>query len=82
MQKGHQVVPTNGIKCFRDVELEEEHRPIRTVKSSGHVLHKEEVVMNASSLDEGALVDGDQGAHVGPQPQRQQLGEDFGYAMD
>jgi hypothetical protein len=55
LQKVNNVFPTNGVEGFADIKLEEKGRSLVAVQPSSQVLYIEEVVVDASSLDEGAL---------------------------
>jgi hypothetical protein len=49
------IFPTYGVKGLANVEFEKKRRGVVLVKSRGKVLDIQEVVVNASFLDEGAL---------------------------
>ncbi|KAK1666375.1 hypothetical protein QYE76_054534 [Lolium multiflorum] len=49
------IVPSHGIRSFENVKLEEETRGFVLVQSRGNMFDIEEVVVNDSSLNKGAL---------------------------
>ena len=51
----HQIVPSNRIKCFFDVKLEEECGSSVLVEFPSQIPHIKEVIVNAPPLDESAL---------------------------
>ena len=73
----HKVIPSNGVKRFPDIELKEERGSLGSVKPSSKVPHKQEVIVDTSIFDEGALSGRDQRVHVRGEPRSQHLSNDF-----
>ena len=74
------VSPFDRVEHFFDIKLEEEGGLFPPMKPPGIVAHKEEVVMDAARLDEGALGLRNKVIHVRGEAQRKNLSHNFGDA--
>jgi hypothetical protein len=59
LQKIRDILPTNGVKRFPNIKLEEQSRGLGLMESSSKVFHIEKVVMNASLINKCTLHLGD-----------------------
>jgi hypothetical protein len=82
LEKIKDVFPTNRIKSFANIELEEKCGDLCFVESRGKVLYIEEVVVNTPSLNEGTLSIGDKAIHERIEMICKHLCNDFSDGVD
>jgi hypothetical protein len=82
LQKVNDILPTNGVKSLTNVKLEEQCRDLCFVESSGKIFDIEEVVMDASLLDESTLSIRDKLVHEWSKEEGKHLSDDLSNGMD
>jgi hypothetical protein len=78
----HQVVPSNRVKGFLDIKLEEESWRLCLVQFPSQIPHIQEIVMDASLLYESTLSIGDKVVHMRRKPSGHHLGDQLGNRMN
>jgi hypothetical protein len=78
----HQVVPSNRVKGFLDIKLEEESWCLCLVQFPSQIPHIQKIVMDASLLYERTLSIGDKVVHMRRKPSGHHLGDQLGNRMN
>lgn len=73
-----EVLPGDGIESFGEIELHQQGRLPPAVESAGDVPDKQEVVVDATRLEEGALHGRDELPHERREATSKNLGEELG----
>jgi hypothetical protein len=74
--------PTDRVKSFSNVKLEQKCRSFPLVEFPGEVSNVEEIIMDTSLFYKGALSIGDEFVHKRAKPSCEHFGDDFGYGVD
>ena len=82
MEKIKQILPLDGVEGLANIKLEKKGRGLALVQAPSAIANIQEVVMDASCFNEGALGVGDEACHVGAQPSGEHLRNNFRDRVD